>query len=707
MLFIRQGATHKVVIGPAVAVGDGFTPVTNVDGGDSDLQDVDEAAAIIHDNGTIVDLSAYTFAPITNADGYYHLTLHSDISGTVGHMTVVIQDDDLILPMRADFTILDTAPYDANFADAAAGPLQSTTAGRKLDVTATGAGGIDWGNIENKTTSNDLTQTDIQLCDTVSTNSDLVSAAAVVNEFETQSQADPTGFHVNVREWLSQPCAAVSVNGVPEVDLTHIKGTIVPQVGGGQVANRFGEFFDNATIQFTVGTGLANFKATGFATAAKLLAYVQLLARKDDAIENDNSTELTEINASGGSGGGTFLNETDALEGLRDRGDQAWLTGGGGGATKSKVTTDWTRTTGDDDGGAGSDTASVNATYFATGEINSGSYLEVDAVFTLDDATEVGRELDFWGFYDGSGAHTMQVQALDTVASTYEPIGTIGLAGAVEKHSFELSPNHTNASNGVVTIKFIHQGGTGNASHVFNVDKCQVNSSLASTTAAKLLSYVQLLARSDAAIEGDRSTELAEINGNEGSGAGDYSSQADSQEAARDRGDAAWITATGFATSGALSTHDGKLDTVDTNVDAILVDTGTTLQAELDAIQAAVITNAAGTDVAADIIALKAETALILADTGTDGVVVASASKTGYALSSAGNNSVADAVLSRDVDQVEGSANEHTLCTIVLAMLESSIASTTWTIKRTDGSTTHATKTVTADADADPITGVS
>jgi len=51
------------------------------------------------------------------------------------------------------------------------------------------------------------------------------------------------------------------------------------------------------------------------------------------------------------------------------------------------------------------------------------------------------------------------------------------------------------------------------------------------------------------------------------------------------------------------------------DVAAILVDTGTTLQGELDAIQAAVITNAAGVDIAADIIALKAETALILDDT--------------------------------------------------------------------------------------------
>jgi hypothetical protein len=99
--------------------------------------------------------------------------------------------------------------------------------------------------------------------------------------------------------------------------------------------------------------------------------------------------------------------------------------------------------------------------------------------------------------------------------------------------------------------------------------------------------------------------------------------------------DAIYAASAAPATAAGVSAVETKVDTVDTNVDAILVDTGTTLQAELDAIEAAVITNAAGVDIAADIIALKAETAAILADTGTDGVVVAAASKTGYALSAA------------------------------------------------------------------------
>lgn len=61
----------------------------------------------------------------------------------------------------------------------------------------------------------------------------------------------------------------------------------------------------------------------------------------------------------------------------------------------------------------------------------------------------------------------------------------------------------------------------------------------------ELEGFVQLLARSDAAIEMDRSALLSAINANEGSGAGDYSAQSDSVEAIRDRGDAAWTTGAG------------------------------------------------------------------------------------------------------------------------------------------------------------------
>ncbi len=66
-------------------------------------------------------------------------------------------------------------------------------------------------------------------------------------------------------------------------------------------------------------------------------------------------------------------------------------------------------------------------------------------------------------------------------------------------------------------------------------------------------------------------------------------------------------------------------------------------------------------------------------------------------------NDIADAVLSRNVSNVEGSMPEHCLGSVVLATFEFSISGTTLTIKRTDGSTTHATKTLGVDAAALPI----
>lgn len=51
--------------------------------------------------------------------------------------------------------------------------LAPTVAARTLDVTATGGAGIDWGNVENQSTTVDLSGTDIQLCDTVTTNTDM------------------------------------------------------------------------------------------------------------------------------------------------------------------------------------------------------------------------------------------------------------------------------------------------------------------------------------------------------------------------------------------------------------------------------------------------------------------------------------------------------------------------------------------------------
>ena len=68
---------------------------------------------------------------------------------------------------------------------------------------------------------------------------------------------------------------------------------------------------------------------------------------------------------------------------------------------------------------------------------------------------------------------------------------------------------------------------------------------------------------------------------------------------------------------------------------------------------------------------------------------------------------IADAVLGRSVAYVEDTAGVYTIAGLILAAFESSAPGTTWTIKKTDGTTTFATRTLTEDANANPVTGVS
>ena len=106
-------------------------------------------------------------------------------------------------------------------------------------------------------------------------------------------------------------------------------------------------------------------------------------------------------------------------------------------------------------------------------------------------------------------------------------------------------------------------------------------------------------------------------------------------------------------------------------------------------------------------------------DLGVNGVTVAgfnvgAITSAAFATGAIDSNTIADSaaykigdgVLTRDMFSVEALAPEHSLCTLVLAALEYSITGTTWTIKRTDGVTTHLVKTLTPDETATFVVGV-
>jgi hypothetical protein len=135
-----------------------------------------------------------------------------------------------------------------------------------------------------------------------------------------------------------------------------------------------------------------------------------------------------------------------------------------------------------------------------------------------------------------------------------------------------------------------------------------------------------------------------------------------------------WTTATGFATAAALAT-------VDANVDAILVDTGTTLPAQISGLN-----NLSGADI---------RTALGLASANLDAQL--------GALPTATEN--ADALLNRDMDAVSDTNSRSPLNALRFLRNKWSVAGTTLTVTKEDDTTSAWTATLTSDASANPVVG--
>jgi hypothetical protein len=79
-----------------------------------------------------------------------------------------------------------------------------------------------------------------------------------------------------------------------------------------------------------------------------------------------------------------------------------------------------------------------------------------------------------------------------------------------------------------------------------------------------------------------------------------------------------------------------------------------------------------------------------------------------YPIEAGDTTAFADDLLGRSVSTVEASASSYSLTDLILAspVGEWGVSGTTLTVKRTDGSTTHRTKTLTGTAGVDPVTAV-
>jgi hypothetical protein len=108
---LKADTSVKVVVGPVVDKDDALTPITTLD-----ISTADEAEIIKHDAAAVTDISAYTWAAIAGADGYYNLTLPTGAVDTEGMLTVLINDDSLCLPVKETFMVLANNMWNAKYA---------------------------------------------------------------------------------------------------------------------------------------------------------------------------------------------------------------------------------------------------------------------------------------------------------------------------------------------------------------------------------------------------------------------------------------------------------------------------------------------------------------------------------------------------------------------------------------------------------------
>lgn len=152
--FLKQStASQSRAIGPFIGDTDFKTPVTGLTIANTDIKLVVNGGASANKNSG---------GGTHRVNGVYGVTFDATDTATVGEMEVSVVVAGA-LPVFDKFFVVEEAVYDALFGASAPGYLQPTTAGRTLDVSATGEAGIDWANIGSPTTAVNLSATNIDV----------------------------------------------------------------------------------------------------------------------------------------------------------------------------------------------------------------------------------------------------------------------------------------------------------------------------------------------------------------------------------------------------------------------------------------------------------------------------------------------------------------------------------------------------------------
>lgn len=371
---LRQSTAVVVHIGSFVDVGDGFTPEVGVT-----LSGADEAEVLKHAATTTTSISGLTFAAITGCDGHYALSLGTGETDTLGDLDVIVQDDSLCLPVKVSFSVITANAWDSKYASdvrevdviswlgtAAATP---TVAGvPEVDVTHLGGGTQSLLDLKDFADDGYDPSTDkvtgVLLVDTTTTNTDMLTAAAVNAEVDTalvdigldhMVSASVAGADIaddsiiaqmvsksETADWDSFVHATDSLEAIKDEIGSAVSADISADIAAVK-AETVLILADTTDIQPKIGTPAADLAAdiAAIPTVAEINTEVDT-ALTDIGLDHlvsaavvgadvtDNSI-MARIAAKGATADwDTFVNTTDSLEAIRDEGSANWVTGAGG-----------------------------------------------------------------------------------------------------------------------------------------------------------------------------------------------------------------------------------------------------------------------------------------------------------------------------------------------------------------------------------------
>lgn len=466
MLILKQSTAIDIRMGPFLDATDGVTPETGITLGAADQAEVLKA------NGAATVAMAGTFTAVTGSDGWYDYTASAGDLDTVGEVAFVVQDASECLPVFVRAQIIEEAIYDSLFGASADGfdsagdvtvggyasgqePLQPTVAGRALDVTSNGNAGIDWGNIENPATTVDLSSTDINLCDTVTVNTDMRGTDSALLAASAPSN------------WSS-----MVISGAGSVDaLTQgYLDTILTETTSGRIAGNFDVFFENADALTTkvvddVGAGGGG-GGTDWSAAERNEIRYRLGVDGTTAAPSTNSPNLETVDANIVQVSGDIT----AADNLELQYDGTGLTGDNFPATQAQVGSIAT--------GAGGISTVAGSAVIATGT-ETGDYTDTQQLDgTTHDVQDDGGTTDFyyefdvgtagratevlWDGYVQSNGDSCDIYGWDWVSLSWKQVGSISGANGttIVEQVFIFTSAMTGTGADVGTVRFRPQSTT-------------------------------------------------------------------------------------------------------------------------------------------------------------------------------------------------------------------------------------------------------